>query len=339
VTNGKFLLKGNIDTPSRCYLRFIVDVDVKGKDGETNQVKIASIDAVIVENKSMVYKSWVRDYASRSMSGSIMHDEVYEIYTKNKELGQLKKKYETIQAYAWIKKSGGLPQKEVNVYVEEFFAAMKVYNEARALYIDSQIKTEASLLYKTLLLEVYGLSNTDQINAATNLLEKVKIEMDEDSYHSAYLAALIEKEKLKITTNIGQPYMDVNSLGINGGTHSLSSVVGKGNYVLLEFWASWCGPCRKEIPHLKEVYSKFHSKGFDIYGISIDTSKKAWEKASEKEKFPWTNSLSIKEKGNDAQIIYNVSSIPANFLISPDGKIVTKNLRGEALAKKLEELL
>lgn len=339
VRNGKFLLEGKLETPSRCYLRFIVDIDVKGKDGETKQVKIAVTDAVIVENKPMVYKSWVRDHSSRIMSGSEMHDEVSEIHTKNKELGTLKKNSDAIYQYAWIKKSGGLPQKEVNIFVEEYYAASEKYKVARDLFIDKQLKAEGSLLYKALLLEAYGLSNTDQINAATNLLEKVKVEMGADSYHSTYLAALIEKEKVKIKTNIGQPYMDVNSLGINGGTHTLSSVVGKGNYVLLEFWASWCGPCRKEIPHLKEAYSKFHSKGFDIYGVSIDSSKKAWEKASEKEKLPWTNSLSIKEKGNDAQIIYNVSSIPANFLISPDGKIVAKNLRGEALAKKLEELL
>jgi len=339
VKDGKFLLKGKLETPSICYLRFIVDIEYKDRKGATQKTKIASTDAIIVENKEMVYESWVKEYTNRKLSGSIMQDEVYEINTKKKELADLKKNSEAVYTYAWIKKSEGLPQNEVNVYVEDYFKRYAEYKAALAEFVNEQVKAEGSLLYKALLLEAYGLSSTDQINAATDLLEKVKIEMGEDSYHSTYLAALIEKEKLKIKTNIGQAYMDVNSLGINGGTHTLSSVVGKGNYVLLEFWASWCGPCRKEIPHLKEAYSHFNSKGFDIYGISIDSSKKAWEKASEQEQFPWTNSLAIKEKGKDAQIIYNVSSIPANFLLSPDGKIVAKNLRGEALAKKLEELL
>ena len=113
----------------------------------------------------------------------------------------------------------------------------------------------------------------------------------------------------------------------------------KGKIVLIDFWASWCGPCRKEIPNMKHDYAEFHDKGFEIFSISIDKSEAAWRKASAKENLPWPNSIKSDDPKKDAQKTYNVSAIPANFLIGPDGTIVARNLRGKMLTKKLEELL
>jgi len=115
---------------------------------------------------------------------------------------------------------------------------------------------------------------------------------------------------------------------------TLSSL--KGKIVLLDFWASWCGPCREENPTVKKAYAKFKDKGFEIYAISLDVKKDAWLKAIEEDGLPW---LHVSDLKNDTSAeLYGVSGIPMNFLLDKDGIIIAKNLRGEALTKKLEEV-
>ncbi len=141
-----------------------------------------------------------------------------------------------------------------------------------------------------------------------------------------------------LRTAVGQPYTDITLPDADGKNVSLSSLVGEGKYVLLDFWASWCGPCREEFPYLAEAYGKYRAKGFDIYGVSLDQDREAWSEAVERYGLVWTNVVAD-ENPNDAAQVYGVTSIPANFLIAPDGKIVARDLRGEALAKKLAEWL
>ena len=105
-------------------------------------------------------------------------------------------------------------------------------------------------------------------------------------------------------------------------------------YILVDFWASWCAPCRKEIPNLKALYDRFAAKGLGIISISIDKDRKAWEKALSEEQLPWPNFLD--DSGiSDA---YGVKTIPAIFLLDANGKVLSIKLRGETLQKKLEEL-
>jgi peroxiredoxin len=114
----------------------------------------------------------------------------------------------------------------------------------------------------------------------------------------------------------------------------------KGKYVLLEFWASWCKPCREENPNLLRTYAKYQPKGFEVLGISVDESRKSWINAINKDGLTWKNTgdLLSSEK-NPAALAYGVTAIPNNYLIDPEGKIVASNLRGEALEKKLAELM
>jgi peroxiredoxin len=113
----------------------------------------------------------------------------------------------------------------------------------------------------------------------------------------------------------------------------------KGKYVLIDFWASWCMPCRKEHPNLISAYNQYKDKGFTIVGLSMDSSKENWLMAVEQDKLPWLQLNDPKTTGGAAAEIYGVKSLPANFLIDPTGKIVASNLRGDALELKLKELL
>jgi peroxiredoxin len=112
----------------------------------------------------------------------------------------------------------------------------------------------------------------------------------------------------------------------------------KGKYVLVDFWASWCGPCRAENPNVVKAYQKFHPKGFSILGVSLDEQKDKWEEAVKKDNLNWTQVSDLQGWKNSVAALYGVQGIPMNFLIGKDGKIVGKGLRGEDLEKRLEEL-
>ena len=113
----------------------------------------------------------------------------------------------------------------------------------------------------------------------------------------------------------------------------------RGNYVLLDFWAGWCRPCRMESPNLVENYNKYSSKGFDIYQVSLDKTKEEWENAIKADNLnKWNHVSDLQFWQSEAARLYNVRSIPANFLLDPEGKVIASNLRGSALGAKLKEI-
>ena len=136
----------------------------------------------------------------------------------------------------------------------------------------------------------------------------------------------------------GTMFTDLTMNDTEGKERKLSEWVGKGNYVLVDFWASWCGPCRAEMPNVVAAYEKYHTKGFDVVGVSFDQKEDAWKKAIEQIGMKWHNISDLKGWQCAASEVYGISSIPSNILVDGEGKIVASDLRGEALHKKLAEI-
>lgn len=164
------------------------------------------------------------------------------------------------------------------------------------------------------------------------LFDKFSIE----NKNTEYGKSISKYIKLNKNPKIGDKYVDFEMMDSDGKNRKLSEFENK--LVLLEFWASNCGPCRQENPNLIKTYEKYKPKGFEIFAVSEDYKKTSWLKAIKKDKLPWLQ-VSDLSRDNSASIIYGVNGIPDNFLIDKNGIIIGRNLRGEKLNEKLAELL
>jgi peroxiredoxin len=157
---------------------------------------------------------------------------------------------------------------------------------------------------------------------------------NQQSIYGKSIAETIETAK---KTAIGKLASDFTLNDINGNSVSLSSYRGK--YLLVDFWASWCGPCRVENPNVVNAYATYRSEKFDILGLSLDNNPESWKKAIKSDRLMWTQVSDL--KGWESQIVinYGIKGIPFNMLLNKDGIIIAKNLRGQALQNKLKEIL
>ena len=235
---------------------------------------------------------------------------------------------------------------ELQVQVIEHYQAMNnAIEEGDSIMMDSLTNVGTSLLdnmnsyrdeyvkeHADSFLAHYILNESKQEYEIPYLKELMSNFTSESLYTKELNDYIAKKERLEE----GQPFIDF-TLNTKVGTELvLSQVISQNKLTLVDFWASWCGPCRHENPVVKAAYEQFHELGFDVVGVSVDQDEAAWLKAVEEDQLPWTQ---VRDAENKVSADYMIYYIPSNFLFDQNGTMVAKGLRGEDLAKKLEELL
>ena len=193
---------------------------------------------------------------------------------------------------------------------------------------------------------VWGMENSiavffvaDYLNIENhyNFWDSLMVRYNKDLGYTSYYKELNQKLRQIKVLSIGEIAPDITLNDLNGNPLSLSSL--KGKYVLLDFWAGWCRPCRVENPNIYRMYNKFNEKGFDVFQVSLDRDKSTWMNAIETDNLgQWSHVSDLKFWKSEAAIIYNIKSIPASFFLDPEGRIIAKNLKGRLLEKKLLEI-
>jgi peroxiredoxin len=256
--------------------------------------------------------------------------------------------------------SGSVTQAEYDKYLDmldQFNARIResyqIYNKAREIgdeeksrYYDSLINVldeQRSGFSKNYVLEnpkswvspyiIYRNSYTYEMED----LEKALNGFDASLSNSIYTGFMSDFLAILKRTAVGQIYVPFAQADSAGQSISVSEYVGT-NYLLVDFWASWCAPCREENPNLVALYNRFHEKGFDIFGVSFDSKRANWLGAVKDDNLTWAHVSELNGWDNSAGKLYGIRSIPSNVLINPSGIIIAKNLRGEELKAKLEEL-
>lgn len=274
------------------------------------------------------------DFADNSLSGSDQNNRLSDCDHRNTDA------YNTYQKV--IETFEALPEEEQEARMEEFIpqyrAALQQYSD---FYMDLIDQNKDNLVPVAFIEDVRSLAGPDKLNellasdaafARHPYVLELKRRIDEaDARQKA-----AEEKKRAI---IGQKFLDLEEADPDGNMHKLSEYVGQGKWVLVDFWASWCGPCKAEMPNVVAAYKKYHKKGFDIVGLSFDREKEPWVKAISEWEMPWIHLSDLKYWKSVASDVYSVNSIPDNLLIDPEGTVVARGLRGDALEAKLAEVI
>ena len=269
------------------------------------------------------------NYADKTLQGSDLNNKLAECDARTDALMQ--------EYNAFMEGLMTLSEEEMDAKEKEYDAWIE---KLRDCYLGIIEENEDNLVPVAFIRNVRSLAGPDKFNellasdavfAQHPYVLDLKRKIDE----SAARQKEAEEKKQAI---IGQKFLDLEEADPDGNLHKLSEYVGQGKWVLVDFWASWCGPCKAEMPNVVKAYAKYHDKGFEVVGLSFDREKEPWVEAIKEWEMPWIHLSDLKYWKTVASDVYNVNSIPDNLLIDPEGTVVARCLRGDALEAKLAEI-
>lgn len=308
VTEGLFTITGTVEIPEMYYL------SIEGKRGSA---------AIWIENSEMTLTAHADTLYKAEITGSAVQDEYTAFQDEVRDIYE-----QTREPYQKYREAEENNDEETMKQLDEMTDS--IYDSAEQFQKDFIRKNPSSYIAPSALQRISYSMETEEIEEFLALL-------DPSLATTAIVADLKERvEKLKKVA-IGQPAIDFTQNDQEGNPVTLSSLYG--SYLLIDFWAAWCGPCREENPNVVACYKEFHDKGFDVIGVSLDEDKEAWLKAIEDDGLTWTHVSDLKGWGNAVSNMYGVNSIPSSMILDKEGIIIEKNLRGEDLKNKLAELM
>lgn len=309
MVKGKFQLTGKVDLPELRYVTL----------GASEMVA-----QFFVENGTISLQAYSDSLDKSVIKGSKSNEE-FKIYQT--ELASLSKEAQGMQQRFMSAQSSGDQDgmKKAQIDYEAMVQNLGVYAKN---FIREHRKSSVSPLIAMM---QFG----QTIKAAE--IDTLIAFLDPSVLPSIYVSELKKMADKMRATEVGSMAPDFTLPTPDGGTFNLASTRGK--YVMIDFWAAWCQPCRQENPNVVALYGKYKDKGFDVVGVSLDREKEAWIKAIADDKLVWHQVSELKFWQSEIAQKYGVTAIPCTFLLDKGGKIIAKNLRGEELAKKLEELM
>ncbi|MDR1156157.1 MAG: AhpC/TSA family protein [Bacteroidales bacterium] len=312
ITKGKFEMKGTVKYPEYCEL-------YAGDNGPLR---------LFVENTVINVAFDLKNIQDSNVAGSEETD-LFGEYS-GKMAGFEKSVAKVNDDYMSMKLSGETDAEKEKGYV----AQMEQIRQQRIDYMKQFAKAHPNSMVTALIAD-----NNLSYYVLPEELESYAVGFDTVNSKSPWVQSIREKAGAAKRLAVGQPFVDIRLPAPDGTEIALSDYAGKGKYVLVDFWASWCRPCRMANPHVVRMYHRYKDKGFEIVGVSLDKEKAEWTGAIEDDALVWPQMSDLKFWQSKGARLYSVNSIPYAVLLDRDGKILAKGLDPDELEKKLAELM